>query len=736
MLKKLRQITDNIHGTIYLSEIESELISTPFFYRLNDIYQSSTVYMTFPSNRTKRYEHSLGTMALSSKMLFSSVTNADDRTREELFSILKNKFLEIVRHVISDSECELLYFSANKNKINEIFDNAHPITNDNIFQYIRLLVNEQGFFDNALAFYQYYPMARLSETRKLKVATDTDGINIFLYRCLLQAVRIVALFHDVGHPPYSHIIEKVLIELYDQVEHADNVSWDEDRVKEFKECLTPFFTENQEEAYKCKRLYTESSLISAPPHERIGLGLLDYAIHDVLPLEILSVAEKQFSNHKKENQIKVAYILYYITVVEFAFAILTEKDIFFKSFHKIVDGPLDSDRLDYIVRDSQNSGVDWGIIPYERIINSAKLFYLEKDNNGGLLKQEDRPFVIAYPRKISDDLEDLILVRYKIFARINFHHRCMRTSVVLQETVKELALDFLMSEPKKNGKRSGATGKTDCINSDISILWTALASKTGSKNTRVIQWNDSWLISTLHKALISPNLVEPKYKKLRENLEELLLNRKRYYTLMKRGVDNRNFAQLTINEAGITPKVLKQLYADEYKKLLENKSRTVPMEEILINPKSAALDSLNRLEDIMNNLDIENLCKFIPLADDELIAELTKAFRDRQETTNAAVIINTDKGKDGLPKHADILEAIYLYNGQECVLFDVNSTLRDQINAVAKNVPWLYVYFVPSSTDNSDINMITTEILNHLAKVIGELLRHRFDELFGGKRTA
>lgn len=70
MENKMRQVTDNIHGTIYLSALESELISTPYFYRLHDIYQSSTVYMTFPSNRTKRYEHSLGTMELASSMLF------------------------------------------------------------------------------------------------------------------------------------------------------------------------------------------------------------------------------------------------------------------------------------------------------------------------------------------------------------------------------------------------------------------------------------------------------------------------------------------------------------------------------------------------------------------------------------------------------------------------------------------------------------------------------------------
>ena len=77
MKTKPYQVTDNIHGTIYLSAMESEFISTSYFYRLHDIYQSSTVYMTFPSNRTKRYEHSLGTMELASSMFFSAISNAE-----------------------------------------------------------------------------------------------------------------------------------------------------------------------------------------------------------------------------------------------------------------------------------------------------------------------------------------------------------------------------------------------------------------------------------------------------------------------------------------------------------------------------------------------------------------------------------------------------------------------------------------------------------------------------------
>ena len=142
------------------------------------------------------------------------------------------------------------------------------------------------------------------------------------------------------------------------------------------------------------------------------------------------------------------------------------------------------------------------------------------------MSEEDQVFVIAYPKKVSDDIVDLLLTRYKIFARINFHHRCMKTSVALQSAVLELAEDYL-----KNPK-----GKE--INSEINVLWSALNMGAGDRRIRIIQWNDSWLISVLHKALVRIMLDKKNEKALRENLEEILLNKKRYYTLIKRGSDS------------------------------------------------------------------------------------------------------------------------------------------------------------------------------------------------------
>lgn len=705
MEKKLRQVTDSIHGTIYLSEMESDLISTPYFYRLHDIYQSSTVYMTFPNNRTKRYEHSLGTMALASKMLFSSVTNADKHTRDVLFSKLKDYFVQIVNMVNDDESCVGLYFNGCKEEIEELFDTTISAYEDKVFiDCIKYSIKSGEFIDNALDYYQYYPMECITND-------DNNNLeNIFLYRCLLQAVRIVALFHDVGHPPYSHIIEEVLIELYNMVDSDSSYKWEQQKINELKKCLGPFLTKEQQKAFCCKRLFSKSSLMEAQPHERIGLGLLSYAVNDVIPEKIIKMLHS-----KSSNITKLSHILYYITVVEFVFAILTEKDNFFKSFHKIVDGIIDSDRLDYIVRDSKNSGVDWGEIPYERIINSAKLLYLENNNSGEKLSDEEKAFVIAYPQKISDDIEDLILVRYKIFARINFHHRCMKTSMALQAAVRDLAINYLTNADDK------------CINPDISILWTALNTKMGNKRIRTIQWNDSWLISVLHKSLVTLYSQRKNQTALKENLEEILLNKKKYYSLMKRGRDNCSFVENVLLKAGITREKVEKIKEDEYEKFYCN-NKSAGVYDIFSDPKSEALDSIGRLCDIFENLDLESLCKLIPLDGDSLKNIIELSLKNSKKSANHAVIINKGRTKTGLPKHEDVLDGIYLYNGNQYLIYDEIFSLQNQVNAITKNIPWLYIYFIPN--EKTAINELRSELIETLSVAIAEKLKSRFNELF------
>lgn len=721
MKKKMRQVTDSVHETIYLSELEAELIATPYFYRLHDIYQSSTVYMTFPSNRTKRYEHSLGTMELASSMLFSAVSNADQQTRDELFRKLKLHFGNIFELAICNSGSQVAeYFTKYRSKIDDVFMGVEDDQDsESMLQYIisthiKSAVANGCLNDSALDHFQYYQL-------DVKTESGADNIeNLFLYRCLLQAVRIIALFHDVGHPPYSHIIEDVLKELYKKSQDV-NCNWDSKKNKAFQQTMKKYAAKDKNDAYKCQTIYNNTSLPSSALHERIGLSLLQLAINDVIP-ELLSEA----ADSNKDKSYKIASILYYIFIVELAIGMLVEKNKFFESFHKIVDGIVDADRLDYIMRDSINSGVDWGKIPYKRIINSAKLIFVGKNVAGDKLSEEEQVFVIAYPKKLSDDIADLLLTRYKIFSRINFHHRCMKTSVALQSAVLELAEDYLKNPRGKE------------INSEINVLWSALNMGAGDRRIRIIQWNDSWLISVLHKALVKILLEQKDEKTLRENLEEILLNKKRYYTLIKRGADSRKFVRKVFEVADITEERLEKLKQKEYRKYYSSENKSGENIDLLKKPQLNAEESLKRIRDleiIRESGDLELLNSLMPLDEQCVNDTIRNALQKMKENAlieDYKVFTNDGRRKLGLPKHKTLLDEIYLYENNESnpIVFDDRETLRPQIKAIERNVPWTYIYFVPPKSCN-DVEDLSKEVFNETSQAVGKSLRKRYYELFG-----
>ena len=353
MAQKLKQVTDSVHGTIYLSKLETELISTPYFYRLHDIYQNSTVYMTFPSNRTKRYEHSIGTMELASSMFFSATSNADKETRTALFKGLNEYFTMIYETILLRSQnITAPYYTRISQKLDTLLrpvgkskdSNVGQIISKTIKDYIMPAVKSDCFQDSALDRFQLFQIGD-----NALAATDPQII-------------VDDVFHDVGHPPYSHVIEEELVELYKDVTENKNDGWNESRVSIFKERMEPFISSEERVAYKCQAIGVQGIAKGTHFHERVGFSLLQSAMNEEIPNIINGIAD---SNDKKKPKSQIAKILYYIMVMEFTIAIFNESNMFFKSMHSIVDGVVDADRLDYIMRDSMNSGVDWGEVPYK-----------------------------------------------------------------------------------------------------------------------------------------------------------------------------------------------------------------------------------------------------------------------------------------------------------------------------------------------------------------------------------
>lgn len=385
---KNEYINDSIHGLILLSELEKKIISSIGFNRLHDVYQNSTVYLTFPSNRTKRFEHSIGTMKLCSDMFYYSVLNSNKKILQNFFNDFNKAFIKLGIDIDS--------FKSNFYK----FENS-------------LIPNNLNIFDN----------------KKIKI-----------YILLIQSVRIAALLHDIGHTPFSHIIEDALKDAYTKNEGNSDYS-------DFIETMKPYL--------KNRHL-----------HEEIG---------DNITNKIFEELEKEYKNNKELLYIK-------IVVLE----IFNDKNIF-KCLHRIIDGSVDCDRLDYVTRDSVNSGIDSGKIDYKRIINEMKI-----------LKHKTNFYIFCFQKKSINSIEDFFKRRLELYKNIIYHHRVIKTDLILKNVIIEL-IDYYFNN--KN-----LTHNTDVLLNtnglSISRLWKPL--KNNSSINEISQWNDSYVITMLRDYLLSP----------------------------------------------------------------------------------------------------------------------------------------------------------------------------------------------------------------------------------------
>ena len=72
---KHHNINDNVHGLIRATDLETKIMGSSLFNRLHHVYQNSGAYLTWPTLRNQRFEHSLGTMKLSGDIFYHAVEN-------------------------------------------------------------------------------------------------------------------------------------------------------------------------------------------------------------------------------------------------------------------------------------------------------------------------------------------------------------------------------------------------------------------------------------------------------------------------------------------------------------------------------------------------------------------------------------------------------------------------------------------------------------------------------------
>lgn len=704
MRSKVRQITDSIHGTVYISELEHLMMSTPFFYRLHDVYQSSTVYMTYPSNRTKRYEHSVGTMELAGQMFYAGVTNAsvDDQKRfmRDVFTLFENILQKM------EDRSELAGVDLYKGHANAL-DSLIPASACNMESFLQMLQktkNEAPFADRALCKQEvcFFDLLEPDD----ESPTNTIALYGFLYQCVLEALRVAALFHDIGHPPFSHIIEFTLRKLYDK----ENEKYNRTKYPKFKRCLKDYVECSAVKELLLDLCGYKGSVNDPALHEQIGTHILYNAYSGVLGKQL-----EEWNAPSRRMESDCLRAMYLITVLEFTFGILMEKAPVLSSLHRVIDGPVDADRLDYIVRDSVNSGVNWGKVPYSRLISSTRFAY------------KDNALKIAFPEKVCDDLDDMFTNRYKIFQRINYHHKSIKTSELMQRSVEMLAEDYLL------------TTKGNEIAPDIHKLWSSLGAGFGQNaiENQISQWTDSWLVSVLSQALatlsdtgmrrslinVEIGRTEEKLNKIYRMLEEVQLNRKRYFPLLKRQRDALYLRDKIVARAGIQQDALRKISVSEYDKLSKKTGEYA-------DSAREALYRIELLQDkILHVADFGLLDTLLPgekTCKEFIEATLEKALK-QGEIQDYFLWPNRGFRTLGVTDDAEI----FLYRTASDVYeYDKSTSLFPKLRAQKAGCLWMYAYVCIPECTESELDEKLEALLDEIADGIGDNLKKVMNFLF------
>ena len=293
-MTRTQQFSDIIHDTILYSGLEREVVGTPIFNRLHRILQSSMVYLTFSSNKVKRFEHSIGVMHIAGKMLFYSICNAKKDTREKFFTSIQDEVLRW-RETVQATEITYVLDSIQTKYANKkILDAPFP----------------------KCMLYEQFSPACLSEKQK------------FLYFIVFQAVRLAALLHDVGHLPYSHIMEFAIADIYKDILNMP----EEKRTPKHEDFLNilSFFSDKSPDG-------VESGQFSI--HEDIGLSLTDKIFASII---------NTLPRRTDESRFFLALVFFFVKQIMKTPS--DERNSIFADLHLIIDGVRDADRLDYCSR--------------------------------------------------------------------------------------------------------------------------------------------------------------------------------------------------------------------------------------------------------------------------------------------------------------------------------------------------------------------------------------------------
>jgi HD superfamily phosphohydrolase len=339
-------IRDPVHGYISVAPHERIIVDHPVTQRLRNISQTGLAHLVFPEARTSRFSHSLGSMQLASEFLIACVEHADRDAVDQFFAEVENLPILKDQYLCTPPD----------------FDLTSP----------------EPFGGGAL------------KAPRTRVGANLPAAVELKRRQLLSLVeaglRLAALFHDLGHLPFSHDFEPALRTHVGQLGAGAPAAL--------------------------------KKICGGTPHEQIG-HLLAGLVFKVLiarsgpairasyslAKSILDVEPPYFAQKKRPR----ASLLHWL--------------------HSLIDGEVDVDRADYLLRDGRALGFEFAAYDLDRLCNNLVL-----------LHDGDLGFITAVREAGLGTVESFFLSRARSGQSLIRHHKVAQISAALQHaTVAALA---------------------------------------------------------------------------------------------------------------------------------------------------------------------------------------------------------------------------------------------------------------------------------------------------------
>ena len=297
-----------------------------------------------------------------------------------------------------------------------------------------------------------------------------------VYRAFVQVARLAGLLHDVGHPPFSHMLEDALSDLI--FNPGDRGIVDESLLRGLEDARARIAEVGvYGKVHEAYTVYFTRKLIDVAR---------DSGYEDLSLFLNLALASLNPSVIRVED-----WILEEIGIRDEACRLVN---------NIISSGIVDVDRLDYLVRDARYTGVIYGYIDIDRVLESLEV------------RVEGDSVVIRVPPKGFQPIEDVFDARFKMYKTVYYHHKFVGVQIALGNAFTQALVEWRDLQPKPHSELLDNAG--DLLNpaklsyliangliyfDDVEVLniFKLMALKGGSVGRR-------WAKSVLHERHLLP----------------------------------------------------------------------------------------------------------------------------------------------------------------------------------------------------------------------------------------